>query len=289
MSFTIPNAVGLTYPDQAAPDQRDFDILTAGVAGVGVLSGCAVSASGSSLVLMVTSGTVQLGLSVVGVAGNTATIGAAHATNPRYDLVVTDSTGVASIIAGTAAASPVFPSFSTSSQVVLAAVYVPATATTLAAANLVDKRVMLFAAQSDELNSVLNAQDFTIPNTGTYTNVPGMQITIPAGVPWKCLIYAQLWGTRNATADATNKNVQLRCVDAATSTIVYGGVIWQDPFATASVNYLDTKVGLKLNDPLAAETVVKLQAFASNNANLTWKTYNSTVDVPGCVLQAVRR
>jgi hypothetical protein len=85
-------------------------------------------------------------------AAGTATIGAADATNPRIDCIVVNvNTGAFSVRAGTAAAgaqiaTPSAPSFLASrgtpqaNEVALALILVPATATTLLQANVLDVR-----------------------------------------------------------------------------------------------------------------------------------------------------
>ena len=180
MGFTVPNPSGLTYPNQGQVDQRDFDILTASQAGFNVSSGCAVTASGSSLVLTVAAGAVRFGPSAdVVVAGNTATVTTAHATLTRYDLVVVDNTGVASIIAGTAATAPEFPSFNPATQIVLAAVTVLPTVTTLATANLVDTRVIVAGMAGVEIDSSERTTTFDIQANGlTYTTVEGLDLIV---------------------------------------------------------------------------------------------------------------
>lgn len=88
----------------------------------------------------------------VSAAAGTATVGAADATNPRVDtIVVNTSSGAYSVIAGTAAAgaqiiNPAATGFLASkgtvvaNRIVLAYVLVPATATNLVAANVLDAR-----------------------------------------------------------------------------------------------------------------------------------------------------
>lgn len=180
MAFTIPNAAGLTYTDQAAPDSGDFAVIAAGVAGFNVASGCAVTASGSSLVLTIQSGAVRFANAPVTVAGNTATVTTAHATDPRYDLVIVDGTGVASIVTGTAASSPAFPTFNSETQVVLAAVYVPAAATALTSANLVDKRWVVPDPSGMEIDTAERSALFDVRAVGTTaTDVEGLVIYVP--------------------------------------------------------------------------------------------------------------
>lgn len=141
MAFSIPNEADASVAAQAAPDSKDIEILVAGYAGTGVVSGAAVTAQGSpDMTLAVAAGVVAvLGVQATVTAGN-VTITTAHATNPRFDLVVVNSSGTKSVTAGTAAATPVFPTIPASS-VVLAAVYVPANDTAIGSTQIVDKRV----------------------------------------------------------------------------------------------------------------------------------------------------
>lgn len=137
----IPNTAAASDSKQAEPDSVDFDIVTAGHAMTGVISGCACTpnASGSTLVVAVAAGTVVIGGVAVTVTAGTATPGAASGTNPRFDLVTVDLVGAIAIVAGTAAATPVFPAVP-SNRVALCAVLIPTSATSITAGNIVDKR-----------------------------------------------------------------------------------------------------------------------------------------------------
>jgi hypothetical protein len=128
---------------QGDPDKGDIDILVAGLARTGVVSGCAVTAQGvPDMTLAVAAGTVIFGTAFASVTAGNVTVSAADATNPRFDLVVVDTTGAKSVVAGIAAASPAFPTIP-ANRVVLAAVYVPAADTAIAANQIVDKRVLV--------------------------------------------------------------------------------------------------------------------------------------------------
>lgn len=162
--FTIPNedecaytvtAGGVTFAPQATPDRGDVDILVAGQDGTGVVSGCAVTA------LATPDGTVAVAAGIVAVANRPVAVAvstvnvlsgpgstAAHATLPRLDLVVISSAGVASVVAGNAAAAPKYPAIPAASAVA-AAVYVPAAATTIGTDQLVDKRVPVVIGPRD--------------------------------------------------------------------------------------------------------------------------------------------
>lgn len=141
----IPNASGASFPIQAAPDSKDFEIWSAGFLGYGVASGCACTpaSSGVTLGVAVASGSVHVGSkTAVAVTGATVTPGAASGSNPRIDLVVADNAGALSVVAGTAAAQPEFPTIP-ASRTVLCAVVIPTSATSITAGNIVDKRLLV--------------------------------------------------------------------------------------------------------------------------------------------------
>lgn len=143
MAFIIPNEADAFNANQAEPDSVDFDILAAGIGGSGVLSGCAVTAQGSpDMTVAVAAGVIKVGAVVVAVTSGNVTIGTADGTNPRFDLITVNNSGTKACTAGTAAASPVFPAIP-SNSVVLAAVYVPASDTTIATNQITDKRNLL--------------------------------------------------------------------------------------------------------------------------------------------------
>jgi hypothetical protein len=141
----IPNTADAVYPAQAEPDSRDFDIISAAHSGTGVLSGCACTPgnSGVNLSVAVASGVVYVASKTsVAVTGATVTPGAASGANPRLDLVVADNTGALSVVAGAAAVAPVFPAIP-ANRVVLCAVWIPTSASSITASNIIDKRQMV--------------------------------------------------------------------------------------------------------------------------------------------------
>jgi hypothetical protein len=95
--------------------------------------GITVLPNPGSLQLTVTPGTFRWNSAgtwtTVQFAGATLTLGAANATNPRIDYVQVTNAGVASIIAGTAAAVPVAAAAPTAPTFKVAEVYLPANAT----------------------------------------------------------------------------------------------------------------------------------------------------------------
>ena len=148
MAFTINNQGSGSIADnnQSEVDSVDLDILVAGYYGTGVISGCAVTAQGTPDMTVA----VAVGVIVVNdgspvraaVGSGNVTVTTADGSNPRFDLVVCNAGGTKSVVAGTAAANPIFPAIPANS-VVLAALWVPANDTTIEADQIVDKRVLL--------------------------------------------------------------------------------------------------------------------------------------------------
>lgn len=151
MPFTIPNTADAFSANQAQPDSVDFAILSQGDQGQGVLYGLAVAQRGAGANMSVdVAGGVMVwnGLAVV-VATTTTNkaVTAAHATNPRYDLVSAKNDGTLAVTAGTPSTNPVFPAVPVGS-VALAAVYVPAAETTIVTSRITDKRTLIPSASS---------------------------------------------------------------------------------------------------------------------------------------------
>lgn len=157
MSFEIKNLADATYGAQAEVDNVDVDILVQGIKGEGVVTGCAVTqrAAGANMSVDVASGTVRIAGASVAVASGNVAVSAADASNPRFDLVVVNNAGAKSVVAGTAAATAEFPEVPANS-VALAAVYVPAAASSVATAQITDKRVNVSAGAGalDDLTDV---------------------------------------------------------------------------------------------------------------------------------------
>jgi hypothetical protein len=119
-----------------------LDILLSAFGGVdAVLTGGAVTPNTLLLLNGAKAAVMSAGVLKAVAASTTITIGAADATNPRIDLVVINSSGAWAVRAGTAAAAPKPPS-RTANDVVMAAVYVPATDTTIGAGQITDMRVI---------------------------------------------------------------------------------------------------------------------------------------------------
>lgn len=165
--FTIPDKGEGLHNNQSILFQEYIDVLVAGISSVDcVLSGCAVTAQATpDMTVAVASGSVRTNSVVKAVTGANATIAAADATNPRFDLIVIDSAGAIAVRAGTAAAAPKPPA-KTANDVVLAVVYVPAADTAIDANQIVDLRVL---KTSNVIRQVVSAK--IVAATGT-TEIP---------------------------------------------------------------------------------------------------------------------
>lgn len=143
MPFNIPNYGTASYKDQAEPDSVDFDILASSISGNGVIFGCLVTAQASpNMTVVVSAGTVTIGGTVTAVSAGTVTITTADSTNPRFDLIRANSGGSLSALAGTASSNPVFP-VPSSTDIVLASVYIPANNTAISSTQVIDKRLLI--------------------------------------------------------------------------------------------------------------------------------------------------
>lgn len=143
MAFTLPNGSDAFDSIQGMPDAVDFAALAQGVGGEGVVSGCAVSAqSPAAMAVNVGSGTVRIAGTDISVTSGSVNISAAHATLPRIDLVVVNSSGTKSVQSGTAATVPTSPAIP-ASTVPLAMVLVKAAVTSIVSGAVTDKRLLL--------------------------------------------------------------------------------------------------------------------------------------------------
>lgn len=145
MAFIIPDNDVAAFLDQSRWFQTDIGVLVAGQGGVGVKTGCAVTAQGSpDMTVAVASGTIYVdaaGTEASVTSGN-LTITTAHSTNPRLDLISASAAGTKTVTDGTAAADPKPPALP-SGHVALAFVYVPAADTDIDSNQIIDKRVIL--------------------------------------------------------------------------------------------------------------------------------------------------
>ena len=140
MGYTIPNAPDASITDQSEPDSVDF--VTLGNRSSGVVSGCAVTASGvADQNVAIASGEVLSNGTYFTVTGTTLSLGQGDATGPRFDLVVVNSSGAVAKRQGTPGSNPTFPAL-TAGDVLLAAVYrASGTSDVVTSTRIIDKSI----------------------------------------------------------------------------------------------------------------------------------------------------
>lgn len=141
--WTIPDKGEGQSDAQSIAFQEYLEVLVAGLNGIDcVLAGCGCAPQGTpDMTVAVAKGAVLTNGVLKPVTAGNVTIGTADATNPRIDLIVVNSSGTKAVRAGTAAAAPKPPTRS-ANDVVLAAVWVPASDTTISADQITDMRVL---------------------------------------------------------------------------------------------------------------------------------------------------
>lgn len=264
MAWTIPDKGEGDHDNQSILFQEYLDVLVAGINGIDcVLSGCAVT-GGADMTPAVAKGAVLSNGVLLPVTAGDVTIGAADATNPRIDLIVVNSAGTKAVRAGTANANPKPPA-RTANDVVLAAVYVPATDTSIETTKLTDMRMMrtqgpvvIYKTTTAETTNTTNAI-FDILNKG------GSGVVIPSGLflagkilrvritgnylfnsGTPTLTLTIVYGGTTMFADATVAavagtqrgawTIDALVVAQGNSDQALGGVIWLSPVEVARVN-----------------------------------------------------
>lgn len=205
MAFDIPDQDLAFNQDQSRWMSTDVDILVAAFAGTGVLTGCDVTPQGTpDMTVAVAAGTVQPlhGSASASVAGGNVTIGAADATNPRIDLITSSAAGVKTITAGTAAANPRVPNLP-AGHIALAAVYVPATDTAIAANQITDKRVVVAAGGGSALT--VKDEGSTLATAATTLDFTGSGVTASGTGAAKTINIPGGGGSGSPTVDAAGK------------------------------------------------------------------------------------
>jgi len=139
-AWTIPDKGEGDHNHQSIMFQEYLEVLSDGLQGNNyVLSGCALTGGADMTPAIAKGAVVSAGVMFPVTAGD-VTIGTANATNPRFDLVVVNSSGTKAVRAGTAAATPKPPA-RTANDVVLYVCYVPANDTSIETTKCVDLRV----------------------------------------------------------------------------------------------------------------------------------------------------
>lgn len=169
MSFTIPNAADVLDLRQAGWDQVHTGLVPSAMDGIGWVSGCEVTpAVTPDMTVSVSAGAVVRAGVQVSLPAVTLAVAAAHATHPRFDLVVGDAAAFTLLPGIPTSPFPVFPD--PGSDPVLWSVWVPPAETAITTRHLLgDCRVKAIVGTSAILDDsvVLPAAGAGNINQGT--------------------------------------------------------------------------------------------------------------------------
>jgi hypothetical protein len=304
MAWSIPDKGEVASDNQSILFQEYLDAVIEGIDGINcVVNGGAVTAQGAPnmTVAVAKAGAISNGTLFAVAASASLAIGAADATNPRFDLVVMTSAGAFAVRAGTAAAAPKPPA-RTANDVLLAVVYIPANATTIASNQIVDLRItrsnsvtLKRVTTAVTFNTTLAIQTYftlTVPNglllTGKVVNVRcGGTYLANSGVPtWTLTIsfggttmFADVTGATTADADRGAWEVRFDLAAVSSSSQVLDGVVvFQTPGAkTAATTGLgDLSVVTSVVTPIKGTAAVNADA-ANSDLLVRWTMSVSNV------------
>lgn len=182
---TLIDAVNAAYPAMAQFYASDWYVMQSRNEGWYVLTGCVITASGTAGKFDMSAGTIFIGTTELNVAAVTASsttvTSLADATNPKWVALEIDTSGVLNFNAGTAAANPEKPT-PTGSRVVVAWVYVPATATAVdALTSSANGKAKIIEAR--QLVTTRWARPFAVDTTRTVLTNPTTATTLLASAP----------------------------------------------------------------------------------------------------------
>ena len=170
--FIIPNAATFAPDFQTSqPDQGDFVVL--GNSQYGVITGCKVSLSGSTVSLGEGPHLLVVNGVIYSVTGQNISINASGQ-SARFDLIVydTEQTTPFCVVTGTPSDNPVYPDVS-SSMTVLAAVFVPASGGS-GSMRLIDKRNFLqTSVVGVNVPTILKNYNYGSDGSGVKVNISG--------------------------------------------------------------------------------------------------------------------
>lgn len=263
--------------------QEYLEVLVEGVSGKNcVLSGLAVT-GGADMTPAVDKGAVLSNGVLFAVAAADVTITAADGTNPRIDLIVVNSSGALAVRAGTPAAAPKPPA-RTSNDVVIAAVYVPASDTAIATTQITDMRMLR------ENGPICIFKTTTAETTNTTAaaievlNKANSGVTIPSGL---FLAGRSLRVRLGGNMLLNNTTPTVRIV------IAYGGTTMFSDISAASTNdadrlawFLDFDITAQGNSDQTLNGLLSMGIIATKTAPTTgigdaWSTAYNIASVSG--------
>jgi hypothetical protein len=213
LTFEMPNlgSARATYDSQARPSETDIAILSQGIAGTGMVTGCKVIPRSPTIMgVTVGVGNVLIYPTDYDIAETNLAIAAAHSTLHRRDLIVVDDSGFPSVIQGAVgqvnpllgplALPPALPD----DTVGVGMVDVPPGATAITAAMILDKRAFVPPASfgSTAWTIIPKESIETRSNNGTLTDDSDLQFPMAANTDYS--IRARIWASIASPASSNN-------------------------------------------------------------------------------------
>ena len=232
LTFEMPNlgSARATYDSQARPCETDIAILSQGIGGSGVVTGCKViPRSPTSMSVRVETGNILLYPTDYDIAQTDLTIAAAHSTLHRRDLIVADDTGFGSVVQGAVgqvnpllgplALPPALPD----GQVGIGMVDVPPGATAITSAMILDKRAFVPPAAfgSTAWTIVAKNTDETRSNSATLTDDDDLHFPMAANTVYT--IRGKIFGSITSISGAGFK----WGLDGPASPVLVNGMLTQ--------------------------------------------------------------
>ncbi len=210
-----------TFDAQAIPDATDWAALILAVSGTAVINGCTVAANATpSTSVQVAAGKVTIANTDVTVAATSVTPTSASSTD-RKDIVVVNSSGVVSVVAGTPCGTagwsryttagnypPVKPAIPANS-VLLAELYVASTTTTFHSYNIIDKTTLVVfwtVSEAEQIMRLTSLDQFSPPVTSIIMNSQKLIQLAPGVLSTDSVNLSQLPSQTTITAIGTTSN-----------------------------------------------------------------------------------
>ena len=183
-------------------DHAEIKNLYNGIGGYGVLSGMALSVTGSSMVVSIAAGTIKSASGTSTYSGGTKTLSNGDATNPRTDLIIwDDSAGDVAVREGTPTEEALTQTkapaldLADDNDLVLGKVYIAAGVTVIASSALFQRR-LLIPGVSDK---VVKSADESVASSTTLQNDDELKLPLEANTDYA--IEAFLTFTAHSSAD----------------------------------------------------------------------------------------
>ncbi len=269
-----------------------LNALFAAFRGTAVMSGCEVSATGTSRTVSITAGSVQINGEVVAVSAGSVTLDAGS-TFDRYDLVSVNASGSKIVTKGTTKRKcPTLPA----NTCLLAIVFVPAGATVIATGNVYDARMLaphVVAGQLTLAAGLILPESPFIILPDTTKAAKNLMISNDAEVPgphawegWtltKSLppLPASVYGTANSVCVSYQHRSSHNNRYTQTRIYVNGSPVGvtRSHTSTSYITWDEVITGLKAGD------VIQIYAHAVDTESVA-RAYVRNLRIYGCVLQS---